>query len=53
VTATIPISIADSEGGLTKAPEHLAGHRQGNLARIDPATNKVVAEIQVPAGSFT
>ena len=27
--------------------------KKGTLARIDPATNKVVAEIQVPAGSFT
>jgi YVTN family beta-propeller protein len=55
VTATIPIGIADSEGGLTEGAGSiwLMTDKKGTLARIDPATNKVVAEIQVPAGSFT
>jgi YVTN family beta-propeller protein len=55
VTATIPIGIADSEGGLAAGAESiwLMTDKRGTLARIDPATNKVVAEIQVPAGSCT
>ena len=55
VTATIPISIGDSEGGLAEGAGSiwLVTDKKGTLARIDPATNKVVAEIQVPAGSFT
>jgi YVTN family beta-propeller protein len=55
VTATIPIGIASSEGGLATGADSvwLVMDKKGTLARIDPATNKVVAEIQVPPGSFT
>ena len=55
LTGTIPIGIADSEGGLATGADSvwIVTDKKGTLARIDPATNKVVAEIQVPPGSFT
>jgi virginiamycin B lyase len=55
VTATIPISIASSEGGLAAGAGSiwLLSDRKGTLVRLDPATNKPLAEIQVPAGSCT
>jgi virginiamycin B lyase len=53
VTATIPIGVADSEGGIAAGAGSiwLLTDRKGTLARLDPATDKVVAEIQAPAGS--
>ena len=55
VTATIPTTIASSEGGIaTGASQRLAG-RSTNAARssaFDPATNKPVAEIHLPPGSY-
>jgi YVTN family beta-propeller protein len=53
VTATLPIGPALSEGGLTANADSvwMLTDMKGRLARIDPDTNRMVAEIQVPAGS--
>jgi len=55
VTATIPVGIGDSEGGLAAGAESIwiITDKKGTLARLDPATNKTVAEIQVAPGSYT
>jgi len=55
VTATFPIGIADSEGGIAASPDSIwmLTDKNGTLARIDPATNKVVGEIYVARGSYT
>jgi len=55
LTATFPMGIADSEGGLAASPDSIwmMTDKKGTLARIDPATNKVVAEIYVARGSYT
>jgi YVTN family beta-propeller protein len=54
VTATIPTTIGHSEGGLAvgAASVWMMVDRRGTLVRFDPATNKPVAEIHVPPGSF-
>jgi YVTN family beta-propeller protein len=54
VTATFPMGIADSEGGLAASPDSIwmLTDKNGTLARIDPATNKVAAEIYVAPGSY-
>jgi YVTN family beta-propeller protein len=54
VTATFPIHIADSEGGIAIGAESvwMLTDKKGTLARIDPANNKVVAEIYVSSGSY-
>jgi virginiamycin B lyase len=54
VTATIPTTIASSEGGIATgaASVWLVVDKRGTLVRFDPATNKPVAEIHVPPGSF-
>jgi virginiamycin B lyase len=51
--ATIPIGVANSEGGIVASPDAvwMCSDIKGTLARIDPATNKVVAEIAVAPGS--
>jgi streptogramin lyase len=53
VTATLPIGPALSEGGLTANADSIwmLTDMKGLLARIDPETNRMVAEIQVPSGS--
>ncbi len=53
VIATIPVGPADSEGGLTASKDSIwiVSDTKGVLTRIDPRTNKVRAEITVPAGS--
>jgi virginiamycin B lyase len=53
-TVTIPTGIADSEGGVATGAGSvwLITDKQGTLVKIDPDTNKVVAEIRLPAGSF-
>jgi virginiamycin B lyase len=53
VVATIPVGPADSEGGLTtsKNAVWVVSDPKGVLTRIDPKTNKTVAEVTVPAGS--
>ena len=52
--ATFPLTIADDEGGVTVGAGSfwILTDTKGTLARIDPATNKVVAEINVAPGSF-
>ena len=52
--ATFPMTIADSEGGITigAGSVWMLTDAKGTLARIDPATNKMVAEIYVAPGSF-
>jgi len=54
VTVTVPMGIADSEGGLAVSPDSvwMLSDKNGTLARIDPASNKVVAEIYVARGSY-
>jgi YVTN family beta-propeller protein len=54
VTATLPLTIGDSEGGLAAGAGSvwMMIDAKGTLVRIDPATNKVVAEIYVAPGSF-
>ena len=53
VAGTIPIGPALSEGGLTANADSIwmLSDMKGVLSRIDPATNRAVAEIQVPSGS--
>ena len=53
VIATIPVGPADSEGGVTVSKDSvwIVSDAKGVLTRIDPKTNKVKAEITVPAGS--
>jgi virginiamycin B lyase len=54
VTATLPLTIGNSEGGLAAGAGSvwLMTDAKGTLARIDPDTNKVIAEIYVAAGSY-
>src|SRR5260370_33579471 len=51
--ATIAVGPANSEGGLVAGPEAvwMVTEPKGTLSRIDPATNKVAAEIAVAPGS--
>ncbi len=52
--AKIPVAPADSEGGITAGAGSvwMASSSAGKLARIDPRTNKVIASVRVPSGSF-
>jgi YVTN family beta-propeller protein len=52
--ATFPMTIADSEGGVAVGAGSfwMLTDTKGTLARIDPATNKTVAEIYVAPGSY-
>jgi len=54
IQATIPAGPADSEGGIAAGAGSvwLVTSKTGELDRIDPATNTVVAKISIPAGSF-
>ncbi len=54
MTATFPMHIADSEGGIAIGAESvwMLTDKKGTLARIDPSNNKVVAEIYVAPGSY-
>jgi streptogramin lyase len=54
IQAEIPISPAESEGGITVGAESIwmASDKKGVLSRIDPGTNKAIAEISIPSGSF-
>jgi virginiamycin B lyase len=53
VEATLPIGPAESEGGVAASPDAvwLVTDKAGKLSRIDPKTNKVSAEISIPANS--
>jgi streptogramin lyase len=52
--ATVPAGPADDEGGITTGAGSvwLVTSTDGELTRIDAATNKVVARIRIPVGSF-
>ena len=52
--AVFPMTIADSEGGVTVGAGSfwILTDTKGTLARVDPATNKAVAEIYVAPGSY-
>jgi virginiamycin B lyase len=54
LVATIPAGPADTEGELVTSPDSvwMLGEPSGSLLRIDPGTNRVVAEIMVPRGSY-
>lgn len=54
VEATLPFEVPESEGGLATGAGSVwvMTDRKGTLTRIDPATNKAVAEIYVAPGSF-
>src|SRR5208283_2721270 len=53
VVATLPIGPAQSEGGVATGAGSfwMVSDQKGVLSRIDPATNKVIAEIRVPEES--
>lgn len=56
VIATIPVGPANSEGGIACSKEAVwmtTGAAGDKLVRINPKTNKVVAEIKVAEGSHT
>jgi YVTN family beta-propeller protein len=52
--ATFPMTIGNSEGGVTTGAGSfwILTDSKGTLARVDPATNKSVAEIYVAPGSY-
>lgn len=52
--ATVPAGPADSEGGIAAGAGSvwLVTSDKSDLTRIDPRTNKVIAQIRIPAGSF-
>jgi virginiamycin B lyase len=53
ITATLPISVPDDEGGIAAGAGSVwvLTDSKSTLARIDPDTNKIVAEIRVAPGS--
>jgi YVTN family beta-propeller protein len=55
VTATFPTGIANTEGGLAVGASSvwMLTDSRATLVRIDPATNAPVAQVRVPAGSYT
>ena len=55
VEATLPFEVPESEGGLATGAGSvwLMTDKKGTLTRLDPATNKAVAEIYVAPGSYT
>ena len=52
--ATIAASPADDEGGIAVGAGSvwMVTSKDGDLVRVDPGTNKVIAHIRLPAGSF-
>jgi streptogramin lyase len=52
--ATIAAGPADDEGGIAVGAGSIwmVTSKDGDLARIDPGTNKVIAHIRLPVGSF-
>jgi YVTN family beta-propeller protein len=54
VTATIPCPIGNSEGSIAAGGGSvwIVTDARGTLARIDPATNTIVAEVYVAPGSY-
>lgn len=56
VVATIPVNPANSEGGIAASPDAIwmpTDLVNGKVARIDPKTNTIVAEIAVAPGSVS
>ena len=55
ITATIPAGVADSEGGLAVTGDSvwLLTDAKSTLTRLDPADNRIVAEVRLPAGCYT
>jgi len=55
VEATLPFEVPQSEGGIVTGAGSVwvMTDAKGTLTRIDPATNKSVAEIHVAPGSYT
>jgi len=53
VAATLPVGPALSEGGITATADSvwMLSDMKGTLLRIDPETNRVVADLEVPSGS--
>ncbi len=53
VSATFPMTFADSEGGIATGAGSVwvLTDTRSTLARIDPASNKIVAEIRIAPGS--
>jgi virginiamycin B lyase len=53
VTATFPMTFANSEGGITVGAGSVwvVTDTKSTLARIDPKTNQVIAEVRVAPGS--
>jgi streptogramin lyase len=54
VVATLPFAPADDEGGITvsKNGVWIITSKRGQLSWIDPATNTIKRQIQVPEGSM-
>lgn len=54
ITATLPIPVADSEGAIAigAGSVWILTDKLGTLARVDPDTNKIAAEIYVAPGSY-
>ncbi len=54
IEATLPFEVPESEGGIAAGAESVwvMTDKNGALTRIDPATNKAVAEISVAPGSY-
>jgi YVTN family beta-propeller protein len=54
VTATFPMTFADSEGGIAVGAGSvwIVTDKRGFLTRLDPATNTERATIKLPSGSF-
>ena len=54
VVVTIPVGPAASEGGLTATTDAIwiLSDPKGVLTRINPMTNEVAAQVEVPSGSF-
>ena len=54
IQATVAAGPADSEGGVATGAGSvwIVTSKDGDLARIDPAMNAVIAHIHIPAGSF-
>ena len=53
---TVPVGPADTEGVIACSKEAVwmtSGAEGNKVVRIDPQTNTVIAEIQVPDGSHT
>lgn len=56
VVATIPAGPAHSEGGIACSDDAVwfaTGTEGTKVVKVDPKTNKIIAEVEVPEGSYT